>query len=95
MLKAKRFSVGAGLPAMQTPRCIRYTQLMPSQASQLLQRTVPALAFDLAFNTQAGFQAAVRAEPISAITQITDMPPIYHPRNRSQTCTSPFSSSAP
>ncbi|QBQ13206.1 hypothetical protein DCC84_27270 [Pseudomonas sp. SXM-1] len=42
------FSVGAGLPAMQTPRCIRYTQLMPSQASQLLQCTVPALAFDFA-----------------------------------------------
>ena len=27
--------VGAGLPAMQTTRYIRYTQLMPSQASQL------------------------------------------------------------
>ncbi|MGU3310036.1 hypothetical protein ACLBW8_27675, partial [Pseudomonas sp. M5A4_2d] len=25
------FSVGAGLPAMQTPRYIRHTQLMPSQ----------------------------------------------------------------
>ncbi|AUO22719.1 hypothetical protein C0058_12260 [Pseudomonas sp. NC02] len=42
------FSVG-GLPAMQTTRCIRYTQLMPSQASQLPHLTVPALAFDLAF----------------------------------------------
>ncbi|MGU3309372.1 hypothetical protein ACLBW8_24300, partial [Pseudomonas sp. M5A4_2d] len=29
------FSVGAGLPAMQTPRYIRNSQLMPSQASQL------------------------------------------------------------
>ncbi|TSD76380.1 hypothetical protein FFI16_008135 [Pseudomonas sp. KBS0710] len=29
------FSVGAGLPAMQTPRYIRYTELMLSQASQL------------------------------------------------------------
>ncbi|WP_236327020.1 hypothetical protein, partial [Pseudomonas poae] len=36
-----RFSVGAGLPAMQTPQSIRKTQSMPSQASQLphLQRT--------------------------------------------------------
>ncbi|KTC42198.1 hypothetical protein AO260_12020, partial [Pseudomonas sp. ABAC21] len=30
-----RFSVGAGLPAMQTPQCIRQAQSMPSQASQL------------------------------------------------------------
>ncbi|TLG87752.1 hypothetical protein FEM54_29310 [Pseudomonas edaphica] len=29
------FSVGAGLPAMQTPRYIRYTELTLSQASQL------------------------------------------------------------
>ncbi len=29
--------VGAGLPAMQAPRCIWTTQLMPSQASQLPQ----------------------------------------------------------
>ncbi len=29
------FSVGAGLPAMRAPRCIRLTQLIPSQASQL------------------------------------------------------------
>ncbi|TLG87629.1 hypothetical protein FEM54_29830 [Pseudomonas edaphica] len=29
------FSVGAGLPAMQTPRYIRHTELMLSQASQL------------------------------------------------------------
>ncbi len=42
------FSVGAGLPAMQTTRCIRKTQLMPSQASQLPHLTVPALAFDCA-----------------------------------------------
>ncbi|POH41577.1 hypothetical protein DD985_01035 [Pseudomonas sp. HMWF011] len=27
-------SVGAGLPAMRTTRCIRYTAAMPSQASQ-------------------------------------------------------------
>ncbi|MCK3850364.1 hypothetical protein E4O98_06485 [Pseudomonas sp. W2Jun17] len=32
-----RFPVGAGLPAMQTTRCIRQTQSMPSQASQLPQ----------------------------------------------------------
>jgi hypothetical protein len=32
---------------------------MPSLASQLLQWTVPALAFDFAFNTQVGLQAAV------------------------------------
>jgi hypothetical protein len=42
------FFVGAGLPAMQTPQCIRQTHLMPSLASQLLQVTVPALAFDFA-----------------------------------------------
>ncbi|PMU13269.1 hypothetical protein C1X88_34925, partial [Pseudomonas sp. GP01-A13] len=30
------FSVGAGLPAMQTPRSSRYTEVMPSPASQLL-----------------------------------------------------------
>ncbi|RTX98626.1 hypothetical protein EJ576_15370 [Pseudomonas sp. C 49-2] len=30
-----RSSVGAGLPAMQTPRCSRYTEVMLSQASQL------------------------------------------------------------
>ena len=29
------FSVGAGLPAMRAPRCIRHTQSIPSQASQL------------------------------------------------------------
>ncbi|PMU98989.1 hypothetical protein C1X92_34965 [Pseudomonas sp. GP01-A15] len=42
------FSVGAGLPAMQTPRSSRYTEAMQSPASQLLQWTVPALAFDCA-----------------------------------------------
>jgi len=42
-----RFSVGAGLPAMQATRYIRYTEVMPSQASQLLQWTVPALASDV------------------------------------------------
>ncbi|QBQ09313.1 hypothetical protein DCC84_05975 [Pseudomonas sp. SXM-1] len=35
------------MPAMQIPRCIRCTQLMPSPASQLPHLTVPA--FDLAF----------------------------------------------
>ena len=35
------FSVGAGLPAMQTPRWIRYAQSMLSQASQLPHLTVP------------------------------------------------------
>ncbi|SDU04421.1 hypothetical protein SAMN05216237_1687 [Pseudomonas yamanorum] len=43
------FSVGAGLPAMQTTRCIRYTQLMLSQASQLPHLTVPALDLACAF----------------------------------------------
>ncbi|QHD07261.1 hypothetical protein PspR76_16660 [Pseudomonas sp. R76] len=41
------FSVGAGLPAMQAPRCIRQNQLMPSQASQL-----PHL-IEFSFNEQA------------------------------------------
>ncbi|OZO06345.1 hypothetical protein B7453_01385 [Pseudomonas sp. IB20] len=31
----ERVCVGAGLPAMQAPRCISDTQLMPSQASRL------------------------------------------------------------
>jgi hypothetical protein len=44
-----RFSVGAGLPAMRTTRYIRYTEVMPSPASQLLQGIVLALDFDLAF----------------------------------------------
>ncbi|MFL1546982.1 hypothetical protein ACI77D_26820, partial [Pseudomonas sp. O39] len=29
--KQNCFSVGAGLPAMQTPRSTKYTELMPSQ----------------------------------------------------------------
>ncbi|RQO43953.1 hypothetical protein DBR46_29785, partial [Pseudomonas sp. KBW05] len=51
-------NVGAGLPAMQTTRYIRHTQLMPSQASQLPQGNAsapetrsatrpPRLVFDL------------------------------------------------
>ncbi|PMU45742.1 transposase, partial [Pseudomonas sp. GP01-A6] len=32
--------MGAGLPAMQTPRSSRYTEAMQSPASQLLQWTV-------------------------------------------------------
>src|SRR5471032_3660931 len=46
------FSVGAGLPAMQTPRCISDTQSMPSQASQL-----PHL-IEFSFQNQVGCQAA-------------------------------------
>ncbi|PSL93201.1 hypothetical protein C7U57_17055 [Pseudomonas sp. R9.37] len=48
------FSVGAGLPAMQTPRSIRHNQLMPSQASQL-----PHL-IEFSFQDQVGCQAASR-----------------------------------
>ncbi len=44
-----RFSVGAGLPAMRTTRSFRYTEAMPSPASQLLQWIVLALDFDVAF----------------------------------------------
>ncbi|MCS3416533.1 hypothetical protein M2399_001103 [Pseudomonas sp. BIGb0450] len=44
-----RFSVGAGLPAMRTTRSFRYTEAMPSPASQLLQWTVVVLDFDVAF----------------------------------------------
>ncbi|PSL91686.1 hypothetical protein C7U57_24790 [Pseudomonas sp. R9.37] len=33
--KQSGFTVRAGLPAMQAPRSIRYTGLIPSQASQL------------------------------------------------------------
>ncbi|QHD07667.1 hypothetical protein PspR76_18880 [Pseudomonas sp. R76] len=46
------FSVGAGLPAMQAPRCIRQNQLMPSQASHL-----PHL-IEFSFQDQVGCQAA-------------------------------------
>ena len=46
------FSVGAGLPAMQTPRYIRHNQLMLSQASQLPHLT------ELSFQYQVGCQAA-------------------------------------
>ena len=46
-------SVGAGLPAMQAPRSVRYTGLMPSQASQL-----PHL-IEFSFQDQVGCQAAV------------------------------------
>ena len=34
-LKPTRVDVGAGLPAMRTPRSINETEAMPSQASQL------------------------------------------------------------
>nr|DAH56387.1 MAG TPA: hypothetical protein [Caudoviricetes sp.] len=37
---------------MQATRSCRYTEVMPSPASQLLQWTVPALDFDLAFALQ-------------------------------------------
>jgi hypothetical protein len=46
------FSVGAGLPAMQAPRCVKYTGLMPSQASQLPQLV------EFSFQNQVGCQAA-------------------------------------
>ncbi|TVT88881.1 hypothetical protein FPT15_22805 [Pseudomonas sp. RGB] len=49
------FSVGAGLPAMQTPRCIRHNQSMLSQASQL-----PHL-IEFSFQNQVGCQAASAA----------------------------------
>ena len=53
------FSVGAGLPAMQTPRYIRYTELMPSQASQL-----PPL-------TEYGFAVAVAVAVVLALTSFS------------------------
>ncbi len=46
------FSVGAGLPAMQAPRCIRHNQLMPSQASQLPH------VIEFSFKSQVDCQAA-------------------------------------
>ncbi|TVT92249.1 hypothetical protein FPT15_04340 [Pseudomonas sp. RGB] len=46
------FSVGAGLPAMQTTRCVRHNQLMPSQASQL------PLLIEFSLQDQVGCQAA-------------------------------------
>ncbi|KAA2230101.1 hypothetical protein FJD34_05640 [Pseudomonas brenneri] len=33
--------MGAGLPAIQTPRCISYTEVMLSQASQLPHKPAP------------------------------------------------------
>ena len=46
------FPVGAGLPAMQAHWSLRYTELMPSQASQL-----PHLV-EISFQDQVGCQAA-------------------------------------
>ncbi|KAA8700139.1 hypothetical protein FIV38_22730 [Pseudomonas proteolytica] len=43
-----RSPVGAGLPAMQTTRCICDTAPMPSQASQLLQLSVWSQNFRVA-----------------------------------------------
>jgi hypothetical protein len=62
-----RFSVGAGLPAMQTTRYIRYTEAMPSPASQLLQWTVLALDFDVAFaspHSSRPVGRCVKSEPL-------------------------------
>ena len=46
------FSVGAGLPAMQAHWSLRYTELMPSQASQL-----PHM-IEFSLQNQVGCQAA-------------------------------------
>jgi hypothetical protein len=51
--KQKRFSVGAGLPAMRATRFIRDTQSMPSQASQLPHW------IEYSLSGQVGYQAAV------------------------------------
>ncbi|WP_218175812.1 hypothetical protein, partial [Pseudomonas sp. IPO3779] len=67
-LKRARSPVGAGLPAMASPRCIWKTELPASQASQLPQksRAAPAsdldfvLAFILVSTTGVGFQAEQR-----------------------------------
>ena len=54
-----RISVGAGLPAMQTPRCISYTEVMLSQASQLPPLILAGL--DIALS-----QPATRSRPLNA-----------------------------
>ncbi|WP_213017776.1 hypothetical protein, partial [Pseudomonas fluorescens] len=49
-------SVGAGLPAMQTPRCIRHTELMPSQRCDDSTSQLPPL-------TEYGSAVAVAVAP--------------------------------
>jgi len=46
--KRARSTVGAGLPAMQATRSSRNTEVMPSQASQLLQKSRSAFTLALA-----------------------------------------------
>ncbi|TSD77144.1 hypothetical protein FFI16_012180 [Pseudomonas sp. KBS0710] len=53
------FSVGAGLPAMQAPLCVRYTELMLSQASQLPPLTEYGFAVALALTTFSMTKSAV------------------------------------
>jgi hypothetical protein len=57
-LKRARSTVGAGLPAMASPRCVWKTEVSASPASQLLQKSSSAFAlvFDLAFNTQSALR---------------------------------------
>ncbi|QHD05984.1 hypothetical protein PspR76_09590 [Pseudomonas sp. R76] len=43
--------VGAGLPAMQPPRCFSCTAVMPSQASQLPHMSAPHTSLLLHFIT--------------------------------------------
>ncbi|PSL95608.1 hypothetical protein C7U57_00075 [Pseudomonas sp. R9.37] len=42
-LNRHKTNVGAGLPAIQAPRCISYTLVMLSQASQLPHKPAPTL----------------------------------------------------
>ncbi|TVT92868.1 hypothetical protein FPT15_00075 [Pseudomonas sp. RGB] len=51
-LDRHKTNVGAGLPAIQAPRCISYTQVMLSQASQLPHK--PARAFLTVFQINPG-----------------------------------------
>ncbi|PRW88046.1 hypothetical protein C7A11_14825 [Pseudomonas simiae] len=52
--------VGAGLPAMQTPRSLSQTEVMLSQASQLLHK--PAPTFDCVQTYRPALRSALRIE---------------------------------
>ncbi|MGR3889371.1 hypothetical protein FW764_20950 [Pseudomonas sp. 1152_12] len=53
-----RTDVGAGLPAMQAPRCIRGTRVMLSQASQLATASLLAQRFILVRKPPASAQVS-------------------------------------
>ena len=64
-LDQRQIRVGAGLPAMQATRLIRNTQSMPSQASQLPQKS--------------RFDSALDLLPLCALDQLQPLKPAVRP----------------